>query len=72
MIGMLRVSSEITMLSCQPPWCTDIPSRRANFIRDEFAKLGLAAAIQNYTFMTPSSVRTNLSAPIRGILCMCC
>ncbi|KAG8217869.1 Gaa1-like protein [Butyriboletus roseoflavus] len=29
--------------------------QRANFIRDEFAKLGLAAATQNYTFITPSS-----------------
>ncbi|KAH0827034.1 Gaa1-like protein [Lanmaoa asiatica] len=28
--------------------------QRANFIRDEFAKLGLAAATQDYTFMTPS------------------
>ncbi|KAF8447520.1 Gaa1-like protein [Boletus edulis BED1] len=36
--------------------------QRASFIRDEFAKLGLSAATQNYTFMTPSSNITGINA----------
>ncbi|KAG9318846.1 Gaa1-like GPI transamidase component [Chiua virens] len=36
--------------------------QRATFIRDEFAKLGLAGAIQNYTFVTPSANVSGVNA----------
>ncbi|KAI9570458.1 Gaa1-like protein [Boletus coccyginus] len=36
--------------------------QRATFIRDEFAKLGLAAATQNYTFMTSSGNFSGVNA----------